>query len=124
MNKPVAVVIAEDILPAYRKLVESVDEEKKNNITNSENQQLLKSIENKIIYLKMKPQAGICISKEQIPKKYIELYKVTNLWKMNLTGGWRLIYTLKNDEVEILAVILDIYDHPTYDKIFEYRKSR
>jgi mRNA-degrading endonuclease RelE of RelBE toxin-antitoxin system len=124
MKKPVAVVIAEDILPAYRKLVETADEEKKGGINNSEHQQLLKSIENKILYLKMNPQAGIAIAKAQIPRKYVELYKVTNLWKMDLIGGWRLIYTLKNEEVEILAVILDIYDHPTYDKVFDYRKSR
>ena len=124
MKKPVAVVIAEDILPVYKKLVEVVDEEKNSRVTNSENQQLLKSIENKITYLKMNPQAGIAIPKSQIPRKYIELYKVTNLWKMNLIGGWRLIYTLKNEEVEILAVILDFYDHSTYDKVFEYRKGR
>jgi mRNA-degrading endonuclease RelE of RelBE toxin-antitoxin system len=124
VKKPVAVVIAEDILPAYRKLVETVDEEKKNGINNSEHQQLLKSIENKIVYLKMNPQAGIAIPKAQIPRKYIELYKVTNLWKMDLIGGWRLIYTLKSEEIEILAVILDLYDHPTYDKVFNYRKSR
>ncbi len=124
MNKPVVVVIAEDVLPAYRKLVDTVDEEKSNSINNSEHQQLLKSIENKISYLKMNPQAGVAIPKAQIPRKYIELYKITNLWKMNLTGGWRLIYTLKNEEVEILAVILDFYDHPTYDKVFDYRKSR
>ena len=124
MKKPVAVVIAEDILPAYKMLVKIVEEEKRNSVPNSENQQLLKSIEHKITYLKMNPQAGIAISKAKIPKKYIELYKVTNLWKMDLVGGWRLIYTLKNEEVEILAVVLDFYDHPTYDKIFEYRKSR
>jgi Txe/YoeB family toxin of Txe-Axe toxin-antitoxin module len=124
MKKPVAVVIAEDILPAYKMLVQSVYEEKQSSISNSENQQLLKSIENKIAYLKMNPQAGIAIPKAQIPKKYVELYKVTNLWKMDLFGGWRLIYTLKNEEIEILAVILDLYDHPTYDKVFKYRKSR
>lgn len=124
MRKPVAVVIAEDILPAYRKLVETVGEEKRMGVANSEDQQLLKSIEQKIAYLKTDPQAGIAIPKKQIPKKYIESYNVTNLWKMNLVGGWRLIYTLKNDEVEILAVILDFYDHPIYDKVFDYRKSR
>ena len=124
MKKPVAVVIAEDILPAYKMLVETVEEEKRSTVPNSENQQLLKSIEHKIIYLKMNPQAGIAIPKDRIPKKYVVFYKVTNLWKMDLVGGWRLIYTLKNEELEILAVILDIYYHPTYDKIFEYRKSR
>lgn len=124
MKRPVAVVIAEDILPDYRKLVETAEDEKRNGITNSKDQQLLKSIENKIAYLKMNSQAGIAIPKSQIAKKYIELYSVTNLWKLDLVDGWRLIYTLKNEEVEILAVILDFYDHPTYDKLFGYRKSR
>ena len=124
MKKPVAVVIAEDVLPIYRKLIETADEEKRYGITNSKDQQLLKSIETKIAYLKMNSQAGIAIPKAQIAKKYIELYNVTNLWKLDLVDGWRLIYTLKNEEVEILAVIVDFYDHPTYDKLFGYRKSR
>ena len=124
MKKPVAVVIAEDILPAYKLLVQTVDEEKGNGVQNSHDQQLLKSIENKIAYLKTNPQAGIAIPKKQIAKKYIELYNVTNLWKLDLVNGWRLIYTLKNEEVEILAVILDFYDHLTYEKLFGYRKNR
>ena len=124
MKKPIAVVIAEDILPVYRKLIETVNEEKRIGIHNSEHQQLLKSIETKITYLKMNPQAGIAIPKNHIAQKYIELYNVTNLWKINLIAGWRLIYTLKNEELEILAVILDFYDHSTYDSVFEYRKSR
>ena len=123
MKKPIAVVIAEDILPVYRKLIETVNEEKRIGIHNSEHQQLLKSIETKITYLKMNPQAGIAIPKNHIAQKYIELYKVTNLWKINLIAGWRLIYTLKNEELEILAVILDFYDHSTYDSVFEYRKA-
>ena len=124
LKKPVSVVIAEDILPVYRKLVETSEEERRNGIQNSKDQQLLKSIENKILYLKMNPQAGIAIAKDKIPKKYIELYEATNLWKIDLTDGWRMIYTLKNEEVEILAVILDLTDHPTYDKTFGYRKTR
>lgn len=124
MKKIVAVVIAEDILLVYKLLVQTVDEEKRKGVPNSQDQQLLKSIEHKISYLKMNSQAGIAIPKKQIPREYIERYNVTNLWKMDLVNGWRLIYTLKNEEVEVLAVILDFYDHPAYDKIFGYRKSR
>jgi len=124
LKKPVAIVIAEDILPAYKKLVEMSETEKRNGIANSKDQQLLKSIENKIAYLKLNPQAGIAIPKSQIAKKYLELYNVTNLWKLDLVNGWRLVYTLKNEEIEILAIILDFYGHPTYNKIFGYRKSR
>jgi hypothetical protein len=63
LKKPVAVVIAEDVLPVYRKLVETVEEERKAGINNSKDQQLLKSIETKIAYLKMNSQAGIAYQK-------------------------------------------------------------
>ncbi len=49
----------------------------------------------------------------------------------DLSGYWRLIYTLKqpqreNPEIEVLSIwldVLDILDHPKYDKIFGYRKK-
>jgi hypothetical protein len=47
---------------------------------------------------------------------------VTNLWKVNLTGYWRMLYTIKGDEVEIICYVLDICDHKRYDRIFGYRK--
>jgi len=46
-----------------------------------------------------------------------------NLWKANLSGAWRLIYTIRGSEVEIIALILDIIAHKDYDKKFGYKKS-
>ena len=68
--------------------------------------------------------------KRQIPGKYLQDYEVTNLWKLNLSGYWRMVYTLKQPqrdsaEVEIITIwldILDIVDHKKYDKIFGYKK--
>ena len=39
-----------------------------------------------------------------------------------LPAFWRMIYTLTNNgDVEIIAFVLDIIDHPTYDDKFGYR---
>jgi hypothetical protein len=72
----------------------------------------------------------IHIPKKNVARKYISLYDVTNLWKVNLSGAWRMIYTIKqpqreDTEIEILSIwldVLDIISHDEYDKIFGYRK--
>ncbi len=33
-----------------------------------------------------------------------------------------MIYTVKGNQAEIINFILDIIDHPTYDKKFGYKK--
>ncbi len=36
---------------------------------------------------------------------------------------WRMLYTLtNNEEVEIIAFVLDILNHQTYNKKFGYQK--
>ena len=47
-------------------------------------------------------------------------YKVTNLWKYDLPNAWRLIYTVDTDEVMIVAIILEWFDHKDYEKRFKY----
>lgn len=65
------------------------------------------------------------------PDKYIERYEVTNLWKINLPGYWRMIYTLRQPlreitEIDVITIwldALDILDHNKYNKIFGYRRK-
>ena len=79
--------------------------------------QLEKSFDN----LKENAFSGIQIPKKLIPKEYIKRFgKLTNLWKYNLPDAWRLIYTVKNNKVEILSVILEWMDHKTYERRFKY----
>jgi len=40
-----------------------------------------------------------------------------------LSNFWRMIYTVKGNDIEIISFILDIVDHNTYNKIFGYRKK-
>lgn len=64
---------------------------------------------------------SIQIPKRLIPKDYITKFgQIDNLWKYDLPNGWRLIYTIKKDEVIILSIILEWMDHKDYERRFNY----
>jgi len=123
MKKIVKIVLSEDANKQYEELNGLVGEELQKGISNSVHQQILKSINQKMELLRINPQAGIHIPKSTIPKFYAKRYDVNNLWKIDLSGYWRMIYTLRTTEIEISNFILDFLDHPAYDKIFGYRKK-
>jgi Txe/YoeB family toxin of Txe-Axe toxin-antitoxin module len=72
--------------------------------------------------LKKHPFCGIEIPKKLIPKIYVQEYGVDNLWKYDLPGGWRVIYTVTTEgELYILAVIMEWFtDHKEYERRFRY----
>ena len=117
--KPVTVKFLGEGAEEWERINRIVGEEQSQGIANSENQQLLKSIKQKIELIKFNPQYGDHVPKKQIPKNL----PVDNLWVADLTGYWRMVYTLKGDTVEILCFILQIIDHKKYNKIFGYRKK-
>jgi Txe/YoeB family toxin of Txe-Axe toxin-antitoxin module len=121
-GKPVRVIITGDAKEEYTHLNKVVGEEIKKGIKTSEHQTLLQSIKQKIEFLKDNPQYGFHIEKKKIPKEYIKKYEANNLWKANLSGAWRMVYTIKGDEVEIITIILDIFNHKEYNKKFKYKK--
>jgi len=64
---------------------------------------------------------GIQIPKRLIPKEYEQRFgKLFNLWKYNLPDAWRLVYTIKNDKVQVLSVVLEWMDHKEYERRFNY----
>lgn len=85
--------------------------------------QLLKSIRQKIEFIKANPFYGDNIQKHLIPQEYITKYNVSNLFRTELSNFWRMIYTIKGNQAEIISFILDIVDHSTYDKKFGYKKQ-
>jgi len=121
-DKEVKVILEEEVNEVYKELNELVGEEIKKGIDKSEHQVLLKSINRAIELLKDNPFIGIQIPKRLIPKKYIEKFDVTNLWKFNLANYWRMIYTVTSEGIKIISLVLDIIDHKTYDKLFGYKK--
>ena len=62
---------------------------------------------------------GIQLSKRLIPKDYLEK-GVKNLWKYDLPRGWRLMYSIINDEVVVVSVILEWFDHKEYERKFKH----
>jgi Txe/YoeB family toxin of Txe-Axe toxin-antitoxin module len=63
---------------------------------------------------------GTQIPKRLIPGKYIERYGIENLWKYNLPGAWRLLYSVARDEVVIVSIILEWLPHKDYERRFNY----
>jgi len=122
-GKPVKVIITGNAKEEFDILNNVVGEEITKGITKSDHQILLNSIKNKIELLKDNPQHGIHIPKDRTPQEYVINYDVNNLWKINLSGAWRMIYTIRGDEVEIISLVLDILNHKNYEKKFKYKKS-
>ena len=86
----------------------------------TEDKNLSKSIEDAMKELLANPLSGVRIPNQVWPKKYVIYYGINNLWKYNLAGGWRLVYTIIGSEVEILAVLLEWFPHKEYEKRFKY----
>ena len=85
---------------------------------------LLKAIKQKIEFIKTNPHYGDPVSKDKIPKEYKLKYGNINLFRVKLPNFWRMLYMLTEGEtkIEIIAFVLDIIDHPTYNKLFSYKK--
>jgi len=89
----------------------------------AEDPQLFKFLERATDDLKENPFCGIKVPKNLWPKEYVRKYSINNLWKYDLPNAWRLIYTISKDKVQILAIILEWFDHKDYEKRFGYRKQ-
>ena len=63
---------------------------------------------------------GRNVKKELIPKRLIDKYNLNNLWIYALPNGWRLLYSITGNEIEIIAAVLDWMDHKDYEKLFGF----
>ena len=81
---------------------------------------LFKSINHALDTIEKNAFSGIQIPKRLIPKSYIHKYSVKNLWKYNLPQGWRLIYSIINDNIVVVCLVLDWLNHTDYEKKFKY----
>lgn len=85
------------------------------------NDELKKHISRAIEDIKQNAFCGIQFPKRLIPKEYIQKFGIINLWKYDLPDGWRLVYSITTpNKVEILAIILEWFNHPEYEKRFHY----
>ena len=84
--------------------------------------QLLASIKKKIEILKLNPVYGDQVPRRLWPKELIAKHKLTNVWRVELTNYWRMLYTLRGDKVELICFIIELIDHKRYDRLFGYKK--
>ena len=115
--KKVKVVLSEEAEEVYRYLNEHASESK---IERS----VFNSVKKKVELIKANPHYGDPVSKKLIPKEYKEKYGITNLFRVELSNYWRMLYTLTDGEsvIEIIAFVLDMIDHNGYNKKFGYKK--
>ena len=97
---------------------ESFLELKKRN--DKEARMLVKSIERMFEILKQNPQYGDPIKKEAVPDS-LKKQGIQNLYRAEISNFWRMLYTIEGNKVEIFLFVLNIVDHPTYNKIFGYK---
>ena len=70
------------------------------------------------------PTVGDSIRKQLIPAMLRRGYDIDNLWRLELPGAWRVLYTIAakpGSGPEVL--ILRILTHKEYDRLFGYATS-
>ncbi len=114
--KNVRVILSSEAEEVYRHLNQEAENSKTERM-------LLKAINQKIELIKQNIHYGIPIAKTLIPDEYKKKYGITNLFRVELPSFWRMLYALTdNEKIEIIAFVLDIIDHPTYNKKFGYHR--
>src|SRR5262249_23311815 len=86
-------------------------------------EQLLSSINKRISDLKNNPFSGNLIPRRIITRVAERQYGTDKVFRLELAGYYRMLYTVVGDREQITVLILACVDHPTYDKIFGYRKK-
>ena len=112
-EKEVRVLLKDQAKISFLKLKKRDDKESKI---------LINSIKRIILILKNNPQYGDPIAKKLIPKKFRK-QGIQNLYRVELSNYWRLLYTLEGTKVEIFVFVLSIVDHKGYNKLFGYKKN-
>lgn len=67
---------------------------------------------------------GDQIPRRLIPERLRRAYALENLWRLELPGGWRALYTVVTSPDEPPTVgIVRIMNHKEYDRLFGYSTS-
>lgn len=85
-----------------------------------EEQEIKEWLEQAFTNIEKNAFCGVQIPKKLIPKEYIAKYKVTNLWKYDLPKAWRLIYSIENQQIFVVSIILEWMSHKDYERRFNY----
>ncbi len=114
--KTVRVILSPEAEETYRNVQQQAEKSKPA-------RSLSNAIQSKADAIKANSHYGDPIAKPLIPAEYKTKYGITNLFRVKLPQFWRMRYHLTNADTpdEVIALVVDIIDHPTYDKKFGYR---
>jgi hypothetical protein len=112
--RPDEIIIHEDVAPSYESW-ETLASQRRQPA-----QAIWHSLQAAIVRLRPNAQVGEVIRQVSIPHYFREKYGVSNLYCIDLAAFHRCFYTIANRAV----ILLDIVDHPTYDKWFPGRRTR
>jgi hypothetical protein len=110
-RKEVRIVLKGQAKDSYLELKKRKDKEAKS---------ILNSIERVKEILKDNPQYGDPIAKKLIPKSLLQI-EIQNLYRVELSNYWRMLYTIEGNEINIFLFVLSIVDHKEYNKLFGYK---
>jgi aromatic ring-opening dioxygenase LigB subunit len=122
MEKPTIIQFDENAYEEYTELQKAVSESAKKS-SKPTYEQLLTSINNALKNIKVDYKYGDLIPRKYLPKDIIQKYGTDKIFRVELIGFWRLLYTIIGDEAKIIAFILEYMDHNKYNKLFGYKKK-
>ncbi|MBU0591736.1 hypothetical protein KKF81_05120 [Candidatus Micrarchaeota archaeon] len=116
--KTVRVILSPEAEEVYKYLNEHAEHSKRERT-------FFNVVNKKIDLIKANVHYGDSIAKKRIPSEYRIKYGVDNLFRVELPNYWRMLYTLTEGEnqIEIVAFVLDIFDHKEYNKKFGYKNK-
>ena len=112
-GKEVKIFLKGEAKESYALLQERKEKDK-------EARSILNSFERAKELLKQNPQYGEPVPKRLIPDSLLKI-GIQNLYRIELSNYWRMLYTLEGNQIEIFVFVLKIVDHKDYDKLFGYR---
>lgn len=84
------------------------------------NDALRKEIDGTLDSLKLDATAGTKVQRRLWPKLYVQKFGLSNLFKLDLKGGWRLTYTIVSELNQRVVVVLEVLSHKEYGRRFGY----
>ncbi len=71
------------------------------------------------------PQAGTFVPLTRVPKAKMRRWemrvgKVTNLYKLDLPGAWRALYTIGSDGPLRVVLVVEVLRHRDYERVLGY----
>ncbi|MFH1752538.1 MAG: hypothetical protein ABH821_06410 [archaeon] len=125
MRKTIRIKLSPEAEEVYHYLNKKTAEVYKSGKKRSIEVKIFEAFNKKIELIKENPHYGQPISKDKIPNKYKEKFGIKNLFWVELPFYWRFFYSLTDGETEaeVIAFVLDIFDHDDYNKEFGYKKK-